>query len=186
MTVDTARSFHAVVQEKEKHSHNRLIALLFGAVTLILAGWANADPPARVARLSYISGAVSFSPAGEDNWVEAGLNRPLITGDRLWVDDGARAELQIGSAVFHMGSNTSVTLLNLDNRVAQLQVAQGTLNVRVRRLGPRDVVEVDTPNLAYSINSRAATRSSLIRRTTRRTSQRIRAGLKRMDKARRT
>ncbi len=149
MKLDTARSLHATMQEK--HSRNRVIALLFGAITLILAGWASADPPARVARLGYISGAVSFSPAGEDNWVEARINRPLITGDRLWVDAGARAELQVGSAVFHMGGGTSVTLLNLDNRVAQLQVAQGTLNVRVRRLGPKDVVELDTPNLAYSI-----------------------------------
>ena len=149
MKLDTARFLHATVQKK--HSRIRVIALLFGAATLMLAGWASADPPERVARLGYISGAVSFSPAGEDDWVEAGINRPLITGDRLWVDDGARAELQIGSAVFYMGGGTSVTLLNLDDRVAQLQLAQGTLNVRVRRLGPRDVVEVDTPNLAYSI-----------------------------------
>ncbi len=149
MKLDTARSLHVTMQEI--HSRNRVIALLFGAAMLLLAGWASADPPERVARLGYISGAVSFSPAGEDDWVVAGINRPLITGDRLWVDDGARAELQIGSAVFYMGGGTSVTLLNLDNRVAQLQLAQGTLNVRVRRLGPRDVVEIDTPNLAYSI-----------------------------------
>jgi len=135
----------------KQHSCARILALLLGVTALVVAGWASADPPARVARLGYISGAVSFSPAGEDEWVEARINRPLITGDRLWVDAGARAELQVGSAVFHMGSNTSVTLLNLDNRVAQLQLAQGALNVRVRRLGPNEVVEVDTPNLAYSI-----------------------------------
>ena len=118
-----AQSLHATIHEK--HSRNRIIALLFGAATLIFAGWASADPPARVARLGYISGAVSFSPAGEDDWVEARINRPLITGDRLWVDAGARAELQVGSAVFRMGGGTSVTLLNLDNRVAQLQVSAG-------------------------------------------------------------
>ena len=149
MMLDTAPSLHVTI--REKHSRNLIIALLLGAAALILAGWANADPPSRVARLSYISGAVSFSPAGEDDWVEARINRPLGTGDRLWVDAGARAELQVGSAVFHMGGGTSVTLLNLDNRVAQLQLAQGTLNIRVQRIGPRDVVEVDTPNLAYSI-----------------------------------
>ena len=47
-----------------------------------------ADPPSRVARLGYITGAVSFSPAGENDWVQAALNRPLTTGDRLWVDAG--------------------------------------------------------------------------------------------------
>jgi hypothetical protein len=135
----------------KQHSRTRIVALLLGVAALLFAGWVSADPPTRVARLGYISGAVSFSPAGENDWVEARTNRPLTTGDRVWVDAGARASLQVGSAMFHMGGGTSVTLLNLDNRVAQLQLAQGTLNVRVRRLGPADVVEVDTPNLAYSI-----------------------------------
>ncbi len=130
---------------------HRFAAFLLGAAAFLFAGAASADPPGRVARLGYISGAVSFSPAGDDNWVQAPLNRPLITGDRLWVDNGARAELQIGSTIFRLGAATSVTLLNLDDRVAQLQVSQGAVNVRVRRLPARAVVEVDTPNLAYSI-----------------------------------
>jgi hypothetical protein len=44
--------------------------------------------------LATTTGAVSFSPAGEDDWVRAALNRPLTIGDRLWVDAGARAELR--------------------------------------------------------------------------------------------
>ena len=81
----------------KQHRRTRIFALLLGATALLLAGWASADPPTRVARLGYISGAVSFSPAGENDWVQATVNRPLITGDRLWVDAGARAELQVGS-----------------------------------------------------------------------------------------
>ena len=149
MNFETTQSSR--VSGQEKNVRSRAVALLFGAAALLLAGWAGADPPSRVARLSYISGEVSFSPAGEDDWVEAGINRPLISGDRLWVERGSRAELQVGSAVFYLGAGTSVTLLNLNNRVAQLQVAQGTVNAQVRRLGPRDVVELATPNLAYSI-----------------------------------
>ena len=118
---------------------------------LAFSGWAGADPPARVGRLSFISGSVSFSPAGEQEWVEARVNRPLIAGDRLWVDSGSRAELQVGTSALRMGPNTSVTLLNLDDRVVQVQLAQGALNIRVRRFGSADVVEIDTPNLAYSI-----------------------------------
>ena len=135
----------------KNHRRNRVIALLVGVVAFACAGWASADPPARVARVAYTNGAVSFSPAGENDWVQATMNRPLITGDRLWADAGARAELQIGSAVIHVSGSTDTTLLNLDDRVAQLQLAQGTLKVRVRRLDPNDVFEVDTPNLAFSI-----------------------------------
>src|SRR4029450_865725 len=105
----------------------RIVALLLGALVFAFAGWASADPPARVARLGFTQGAVSFSPAGEDQWVLATLNRPLVTGDRLWADAGARSELQVGNAYIRMSGETSVTLLNLDDRVAQMQLAQGTL-----------------------------------------------------------
>ena len=135
----------------ELHARTRIFTLLLGLTVLAWAMWASADPPTRVARLGYITGAVSFSPAGENDWVLATMNRPLITGDRLWVDAGARAELQVGSAVIRMSGSTSVALLNLEDRVAQVQLAQGTLNVRVRRLGPQEVFEIATPNLAYSI-----------------------------------
>lgn len=132
-------------------NRNEFIVLFLGLIALVWAAFAYADPSARVARLGYTSGDVSFSPAGEDVWVQATRNRPLITGDQLWVDAGARAELQIGSAAIHLDGSTSATLLNLDDSAAQLQLAQGTLNVRVRRLGREDVFEIDTPNLAFSI-----------------------------------
>ena len=98
-----------------------------------------------------MTGAVSFSPAGENDWVQASINRPLTTGDRLWTDAGARAELQVGGAMLRMSAGTSVVVLNLDDSIAQLQVTQGTLNMRVRRLDPNQVIEIDTPNLAFTV-----------------------------------
>jgi hypothetical protein len=122
-----------------------------GIAALLACGAALADPPGRAARLAQISGTVSYSPAGEEDWVLAQANLPLSTGDRVWSDTGSRAELQIGTASVRLGSTTSVTLLNLDDRMAQINLAQGTLNLRVRRVYPDQVYEVDTPNLAYSI-----------------------------------
>ena len=123
-----------------------------GSVALMaISSWASADPPSRIARLGYMNGAVSFSPAGEDDWIQASINRPLTTGDRLWADAGARTEIQIGGAVIRMNARTSVSILNLDDRIAQLQLTQGALNVRVRRLEPDQVFEVDTPNLAFTL-----------------------------------
>jgi len=124
---------------------------VIGFAALLACGMAAADPPARVARLANIGGAVSFSPAGEDEWVYATPNRPLITGDRVWADAGARAELQIGSLAVRLGSQTSVTILNLDDRVAQFQLAQGAINMRVRRIDPGQTIEIDTPLLAFSL-----------------------------------
>lgn len=115
------------------------------------AGTALADPPARVARLAYVNGAVSLAVAGGNDWVQADINRPLMPGDRLWVDAGGRDEVQVGNAVLRMDGSTLVSVLNLDDRTAQFQLTQGRAYLRVRRLQPGDVVEVDTPNLALSI-----------------------------------
>jgi uncharacterized protein DUF6600 len=109
------------------------------------------DPPSRVARLKYVQGAVSFQPAGEPEWVSAVVNRPITTGDKLWADTGARAELHIGSATIRLDSTTGFSFLNLDDRTVQLQLTQGTLDIRVQRLGNDEIFEVDTPNQAFSI-----------------------------------
>ena len=109
------------------------------------------DPPSRVARLSYAHGNVSFNPAGTDDWVTAVVNRPITTGDKLWTDNGARAELHIGSAAIRLSSNTGFSFLNLDDRMAQIRITEGTINVRVRRLENDESFEIDTPNLAFSV-----------------------------------
>ena len=129
----------------------RRLACVTSFALLAFSTWAYADPPSRIARLGYMSGPVSFSPAGQNDWDQATLNRPLTTGDRLWSDAGARAEIQVGGAMVRMQANTGVSVLNLDDRIAQLQLTQGSLNVRVRRLEPNQVFEVATPNLAFTL-----------------------------------
>jgi hypothetical protein len=109
------------------------------------------DPPSRVARLSYAQGSVSFNPGGTDDWVSAIVNRPITSGDKLWTDNGARAELHIGSAAIRLSGNTGFSFLNLDDRMAQIRLTEGTLDVRVRRLEQDEAFEIDTPNLAFSI-----------------------------------
>ncbi|HKV63695.1 MAG TPA: DUF6600 domain-containing protein [Candidatus Acidoferrum sp.] len=109
------------------------------------------DPPSRVARLSYAHGTVSFNPAGTDDWVSAVVNRPITTGDKLWTDNGSRAELHLGSAAIRLSSNTGFSFLNLDDHMSQIRITEGTINVRVRRLDQDEAFEIDTPNLAFSI-----------------------------------
>jgi hypothetical protein len=107
------------------------------------------DPPARVGRIAYVAGPVSFSPAGAADWAQAPLNRPLVAGDRLWTDAGARDEAQFGAAIARMDAGTLLTVLAADDRTTQLQVSQGRVDLHVRRLAPGETVEVDTPNLAF-------------------------------------
>jgi hypothetical protein len=131
-------------------------AVLLAGVTLAFAAFAQegdqADPPSRVARLSYIHGDVSFVPAGENDWVQAQLNRPLVTGDKLFADGGARAALEIGAASIRMDQNSNFDFLNLDDNNAQMELTQGALNLRVRRLYDGQNYEIDTPTLAFVVN----------------------------------
>ncbi len=124
-------------------------SLLFIAGGILMFG--QADPPTRVGRIGYMSGSVSFQPAGVEDWVPASPNRPVTTGDQIWVDDGGRAEMHVGATALRLGSQTAFEFLNLDDRTAQIQLSSGSLSVHVQYLEPNEIFEVDTPNLAFSI-----------------------------------
>jgi hypothetical protein len=136
--------------------HSLKLVILFCAA-IALAGFApratadDEDPPSRVARLAYAQGSVSFQPAGTDDWVTAGLNRPVTTGDKLWSDNGGRIELQLDGSLIRLSTNTGVSFLNLSNNVTQIQLSVGTLLLRVRRLDETETYEIDTPNLAFTV-----------------------------------
>jgi hypothetical protein len=119
---------------------------------------AAADPPSRVARISYLDGSVSFQPSGTEDWVAAAKNRPVTIGDKIWTDKDARAELQAGEASIHIGSMTALSFLNLDESIIQMRIAEGAINFRVRELREGDVYEVDTPNLAFTVKEAGAFR----------------------------
>src|ERR1700694_4135010 len=127
---------------------NRVLILMAAPALALLA---QSDPPSRVGRLNYISGVVSMQPAGVDDWVDANLNRPLTTGDRVWVDQDGRAEMHVGAAALRLNSRTAFEFLNLDDNNVQIRLTEGTLSITLRRLDPNETFEVDTPNLAFSL-----------------------------------
>ena len=109
------------------------------------------DPPGRVARLNFSQGAISFRPAGEDDWVSGVPNRPMVTGDDLWSDQDSRAEVHIGSTAIRLGAKTGITFLTLDDRTTQIRLAEGSLILRVRHVDDDDNYEIDTPNIALNL-----------------------------------
>ncbi len=111
-----------------------------------------ADPSSRIATLTDAAGGISFAPAGSDEWAAIGLNRPVTTGDRLWVDPGGRAEVHAGTTTVRLGGGTAASILNLDDDTTQVKLTQGSLQLRVRALPQGQQVEVDTPNLAFVPN----------------------------------
>src|ERR1700685_116244 len=126
-----------------------LAASLLGLFALGVS--AQDDPPTRVARLNYINGNVSMEPAGVDDWAPAPVNRPFTTGDYIYTDDGAQAELHMDVAVMRMGAQTSFGFLNLGDQVVQIKLTEGDLYIRIRNFSSGQVFEVDTPNGAVTL-----------------------------------
>jgi hypothetical protein len=114
-------------------------------------GQQQGDPPARVARLTYEQGAVSLQTAGADQWTDPGKNYPLTSGDRVYADNGARAEIQTGQTVVRLSSATDLTITNLTEQLTQLGLAQGTVRLRTYGIDPQATVELDTPNGAITV-----------------------------------
>ncbi|HXN50893.1 MAG TPA: DUF6600 domain-containing protein [Candidatus Acidoferrum sp.] len=109
------------------------------------------NPPARAARISYLKGKVSFQPAGQDVWSQAALNFTVTTGDRIYADKGARAELEVGPYTVRVSEHTDLIVTNLNDQIMQLGLEQGILRVSVYELPSGDTVELDTPNAALTV-----------------------------------
>jgi len=115
-----------------------LIALTAGAA------FAQADPPARVGRLSYMDGTVSFHTADQTEWAPATLNYPVVAGESFWTEPQARAEIQVGPAEFRLDESTALDIVALDDAQTRLGLSQGTINLHLRAPTPGGV-EVLTP-----------------------------------------
>ncbi|MHB1669124.1 DUF6600 domain-containing protein [Thiomonas sp.] len=133
---------------------HRALPSLFAVAIVGLAPLAHAgEPPALVGRIAEFQGEVSLLPAGASSWIAASLNRPITIGDRLWVPPGGRADIVAGPDAIRLGPGTDLTVLDLREQDVQLSLSQGTAQLQVRAFGPDQRVEVDTPNLAFQLQS---------------------------------
>jgi len=127
--------------------------LISALVVAALSAMAWADPPARVGRLSYLDGSVSFSPAAGEKWQAATLNYPLTTGNLLSTAAGSRAEVQIGSAAVLLAPDTGISFEALDDQATQVRLDKGRISVRLRRLGRELSFEIDTQTASISLSA---------------------------------
>ena len=155
MTLQTTLKFHAASEGCEDAPHHD-----FQHWPPSSCAQASRSPPMRrlirqdrVARLNFMEGSVSYLPSGgaDNDWVGAIVNRPLTTGDKLWADTDGRSELHIGSTAIRMDHNTGLSFLNLDDATVQIRLSDGVMTMKVRSIPQGDSYEIDTPNLAFSI-----------------------------------
>jgi len=125
----------------------RLAAGALVAFAPFLAVAAQADEPGDpgVARLSVLSGEVDVRRADSGDTFAAALNAPVSVGDYLSTLDDSRAEVEFNyGAAVRVAPDTQVRFTRLDPQNHELQLAQGTVDLRVfRELAAHP--QIDTP-----------------------------------------
>lgn len=86
-----------------------------------------ADPPALVGRLTHLTGSVSFHTAQQEQWSPAPANFPVTSGDGIWTEPRARAELDVPGSRAVLDGGTLVDVTTLDEHALALHEGQGTL-----------------------------------------------------------
>ena len=106
------------------------------------------EPGRAVARISVINGDVSMRRGDSQDVIAAALNAPIMAGDALLTGSAGRGEVELdGANMLRFATNSEVRFAAMDVRGFQIQVAAGTVLLRVLR--PSQVqVELDTPSVA--------------------------------------
>ncbi len=99
-------------------------------------------------RISFIHGNVSTQRGDNGEWVAAGLNAPLLEGDRVATGQKSRAEIELDYAdILRMAPDATAKVATLNRNTIQVQVGQGLTSYSVLD-GGQASAEIDTPNAA--------------------------------------
>jgi hypothetical protein len=102
---------------------------------------------AGAARLSYVQGPVAVQRGDVNTPNDAVINAPVLGADYVTTGEGARAEVQFDAAsMVRLGSNVQMRFTRLDPDRRTMQLAEGTIEVRMLRRYDGDA-EVDTPSI---------------------------------------
>jgi hypothetical protein len=126
-----------------------LMATVFGTGVLATTGAVDAqtqgDPPARVGRLAYAQGTVSFHDAQDPTWTAASVNDALTTGDSLWTEPNARSELSVAGTRVRLDQSTQLDMLQVNDNQTRLQLDRGRLDIKTFTLETAQPYEIVTP-----------------------------------------
>src|SRR5262245_3511714 len=111
------------------------VFVLFVALTVPVRAQDPGDAPDQgVARISVVGGDVSVRRGDTGEFIAAELNAPLVALDHVLTEQNSRAEIQLDWANFvRLSSESEVRLAELKDRDFLIQVAAGTVTVRVLR-----------------------------------------------------
>lgn len=120
------------------------IALLAAAAFTAPLALAQGAGPGRVGRVVELTGVVQTYDAEARQWTSGAANRPVTTGDRLWVPDQARAEVRVGSTSLRLGGGTEMEAVRIDDGAIWFRLHRGRVALRVAAREVAAEIEVAT------------------------------------------
>jgi hypothetical protein len=123
----------------------KIIPLMLLLVALFLIPVYSYSATLGTVRLSLLEGDVQIYTEDTSEWVAAAINMPLKEGDRIWVPEGGRSEIQLndGSSL-RLSENSSLDILRTEGRSFQFFLNTGYAYVNFR--GSRSTfLQLDTP-----------------------------------------
>jgi hypothetical protein len=96
-------------------------------------------------RLSLIEGDVQIRTEDtEGEWVPASINMPIEDGDRIWVPEGGKTELQLrDGTLLRLDENTSLEILTVEKDTYQFYLTEGRSYANFRGL-EGSFLQIDT------------------------------------------
>lgn len=135
-----------------RHATTAVMAGL-AATTLVWSSTALAqsEPPARVGRLAFTSGSVSFHDSAETAWAPAVVNTPITTGDAIWTEPHARSEISLAGTRIRMEDTSELDMLALDDTRTRLRLSQGRIDIKTLSFDPSQPYQILTPRGTISL-----------------------------------
>jgi hypothetical protein len=97
-------------------------------------------------RISLIDGDVQINTEDTGDWVPASINMPLQEGDRIWVPEGGRTELQLRDGTcLRLAEESALEVLTLENDSIQTYLTEGRAYVNFRGREEGTLMQMDTP-----------------------------------------
>jgi len=103
------------------------------------------NPPARVGRLAWTQGTVSFHAGDQGSWSPAMVNYPVTSGVAFWTQPDALAGIQVSDVLLALAGTTELDVNTLGDTNLLATEPQGEVYVHARDLVQGETYTLETP-----------------------------------------
>lgn len=140
----------------------KMIKSIIITMVLLFPLYSFASPLGQL-RISLLEGDVQIYTEDTGEWVPASINMPLRSGDRIWVPDQSRTEIQMrdGTAL-RFDEQTGLDVLTAEKDSLQVYLAEGRTYANFRGTSG-SLLQIDTPSSSFRAYHRAVFRIDTFR-----------------------